>query len=288
VDMDYALKHPNASAGALDMLLKCGGKKGTAKMASATNTFISTAYDKACENLNSSLCVMPQVSYSDKHGNKKYMKPVDCPKMKCDRSTLGTFISKTKVSDFQWSCAKLVGGNIVPQDCKYTDKKLAQQQCLAKYGNTDVLPCVPGGGTFRALPMSECATKCLLNETKKLSYKVTGNYEIISRFQILNEYKLKPLMNCSIVRQSAVQLEHTLCWNVVDATDYIIAGLCIIGISFFFGNAVYMGATKRFNRKYWDNIYQETYDEMVAEEAGMAGEGVGAPLIADQTKGTSV
>jgi hypothetical protein len=282
VNLDYALKHPNASAGALDVLLKCGGKKGAAKMGDAAASFINTAYDKACTNLNGTLCVMPQVSYSDKHGNKKYMKPVDCPKMKCTRSTLKTFIAQTKVSDFQWGCAQLVKGNIIPKDCKYTDKKLAQQQCLAKFGNTDVLPCVPGGGTMRELPMSTCATKCLLNETKTLSYKVTGNFEILSRFQALDENKLKPLMNCSIIRQSAVQLEHTLCWNVVDATDYIIAGLSIIGITFFFGNAVYMGATKRFNRKYWDNIYPDTYDEMIAEE-GAAGP-AGQPLLGAQEK----
>merc|ERR1719247_3759980 len=180
--------------------------------------------------------------------------------MKCTRATLKTFIAQTKVSDFQWGCAQLEHGNIV------------------------VLPCVPGGGTMRELPMSTCATKCLLNETKTLSYKVTGNFEILSRFQALDENKLKPLMNCSIIRQSAVQLEHTLCWNVVDATDYIIAGLSIIGITFFFGNAVYMGATKRFNRKYWDNIYPDTYDEMMADEAAREGSGPGAPLLGAQEK----
>jgi len=281
VNMDYALKHPNASAGALDMLLKCGGKAGTAKMSGAANSFISKAYDSACKNLNSSLCVMPQVSYSDKHGNKKYMKPVTCPAMKCDHSTLKEFIANTTVSDFQWGCAAFVSGNIVAKDCKYTDKKVAQQQCLAKFGNTDVLPCLPsslGGGTVRKIPLSTCSTGCLLNATKQLSYKITGNFEILSRFEVLDNTKLKPLMNCSIIRQAAVQLEHTLCWDVVNATDYIIAGLAIIGIAFFFGNVVYLGAQKRFNRKYWDNIYPDTYAEMIAEESQSQ------PLMGDQSK----
>lgn len=268
VDLDYSLKHPNASMGAIDMILKCGGKAATADIIKTSDSFIADSNTKACSTLTNQLCNMPNVTYPGPHGHTNVLRPVQCPAKKCDKSTLKDFMNHTIVADFQWGCAKLVNGSIATVDCKFTNKDTAKKQCLAKYGNSDVLPCTPEGKTYRGVKLKECAKNCYMNNTKTFSATTYGNFELLQRFTHLQDRHLKPLLGCEIIRKGVVSLEHTLCWEVVNATDYIIAGLAIIGITFFLGMGIYLGAQKIFNRKYWEEFYKKHYDETYPDAAG--------------------
>lgn len=270
VDLDYALKHPNASMGAIDMVLKCGGKGGASGILTTGDKFISQSYSKACTELTTKLCTMPSFNYTSPNGNQKTMTPVTCPKSACNKKTLNDFMNKTIIADFQYGCAKLISGSIGvnPGTCIYTDQSVAKKQCLAKHGIAKVIPCTPSGGLSRSVNLRTCAKSCFMtNTTKAMASKIVGNYDILSRFDLLKTNRLEPLLKCNVIRAGVSKLEHTLCWEVVNATDYIVAGLAIIGITFFFGTAVYLGAQKVFNRKYWDERYQKvTYDEETSED----------------------
>jgi len=201
--------------------------------------------------------------------------------MECNADTLGKFINNTIIKDFQWGCAKLVGGTIKSTDCKFQNKTAASAYCQANYGSTVIQPCVPVTmQRTRDMTIPQCAGKmsgvkssdkygsgCLLPATKKLAQTVAGNYDMLNSFQTLLSDKVEPLVNCSTVRRSVVKLEKTLCWDVLSAVDYIIAGLAIIAITFFFGNGIYMGASKRFNRQYWDINYAHTELERLKDES---------------------
>lgn len=287
VDLDHSLKHPNASMGAIDMLLKCGGKSATASIIKTSDTFIDKSYTTACNTLTTQLCNTPNVSYPDAHGKTKTLLPVTCPKMKCDKTTLKDFINKTIVADFQYGCAKLVNGSIATVDCQFVDKDTAKKSCLAKYGNSDVLPCTPTGQTFRSTKLKTCAKSCFLNATKTLSSTAYGNFELLQRFTALKKKHLDPLLSCQIIRAGVTSLEHTLCWEVVNATDYIVAGLSIIGITCFLGVGVYLGAQKVFNRKYWQEYYPRHYDELFEGAGGTEGTEHSLPLLGGDSKSTA-
>lgn len=270
VDLDYALKHPNASMGAIDMVLKCGGKGGAANILATGDKFISQSYTKACTELTTKLCKTASFNYTSPNGNQKTLVPVTCPKIACNKQTLNTFLNSTKITDFKYGCAKLISGSIGvnPGTCIYTDRDVAKKQCLAKHGIAKTIPCNPDGGTTLAVVnLRQCAKSChLSNTTRVMSNKIIGNYDILTRFDQLKVKRLEPLLKCNVIRAGVSKLEHTLCWKVVNATDYIIAGLAIIGITFFFGTAVYLGAQKVFNRKYWDVHYPDTYDKETSDD----------------------
>lgn len=253
VGLDYGLKHPNASS-PLDILVGCHAETGAKKMADSAKYFEETSAHVACSTLNTTLCNKPPVKYPDKHGNIKTFLPVTCPQMQCSSATLGAFVKKTVVRDFEWGCAALEKGNIVTHDCRFNDKNEAQSHCLSKFGNTDTMPCVPGTHSpYRQVSLAQCNSTCLINTTMASSTTVVGNDELARRFRQLDEQQLRPLVDCSFIRQQATQVEHVLCWDVVDGTDYVIAGLCIIGITFFMGTFLYLAAYKRFHRSYLEH-----------------------------------
>jgi hypothetical protein len=286
VDLDHALKNPNASMGAIDMVLKCGGKGGASNILASGDTFISQSYSKACTELTTKLCKTPAFNYTSPNGNEKTMKPVTCPNIACNKQTLNLFMNQTIVADFKFGCAKLISGSIGvnPGTCIYEDRDVAKKKCLANHGIAKVIPCTPTGGTSRNVNLRTCAKSCYMtNTTKAMSSKIVGNYDILSRFDLLKTKRLQPLLQCKIIRAGVSKLEHTLCWDVVNATDYIIAGLAIIGITFFFGTAAYLGAQKVFNRKYWDVHYPDTYDKETSDDPD-AETAMTKPLISEGVK----
>jgi hypothetical protein len=267
VGLDYGLKHPNASS-PLDILVGCHGQEGAAKMTTTATYFTGATAQVACQTLNQTLCTMAPVSYPDVHGHTVSFNPVTCPDIQCTASTLKTYLDHTVVRDHQWGCAKLVGGNIETVDCQYDSKNTAKQECLGKYGNTEVNPCVPNqAAAYREVSLRDCNSTCLLNTTKIASMDVVGNYDLGTRFKTVTETQITPLTDCSFIKEKATQLERTLCWDVVDSTDYIMAGLIIIGITFFVGNFIYLSAQKRFHRCY-------LAERWPAERARLLGEAV--------------
>lgn len=250
VGLDYGLKHPNASS-PLDALVGCHGTSGASKMANVTGYFTEAASQVACATLNNTMCGLPAVQYPDTHGNTQTFLPVTCPQIECNNETLPTFIEQTVVRDFQYGCATLNNGNIVTQSCQYTNKTEAQEQCLLQYGNTDTMPCVPGtSDAYRNFTLQQCNSTCLLNTTLTAASTVVGNNDLNVRFKKVDEEGLMPLVNCSFIKEQATEVEHTLCWDVLEAVDYVMAGLVIIGITFFLGGFLFLAAYKRFYRNY--------------------------------------
>merc|ERR1711939_913090 len=250
VGLDYGLKHPNASS-PLDILVGCHGEAGAGKMADASTYFVEAASTAACQTLENTLCKIPSVSYPDKHGNTVTIQPVQCPAGTCNNHTLRNFVSQTSVLDFQWGCASLENGNIVTHHCVYNDKETAKDRCLHNFGISQTMPCVPNSpNAYRNVSLLQCNQSCLVNTTQMAAATVVGNWELGSRFKTVEENGLQPLVNCSFVREQATTLEHTLCWDVVEATDYVMAGLIIIAIAYFCGNFVYLMAHKRFHVRY--------------------------------------
>lgn len=265
VGLNHDLRYPNATPQVLDMVMKC--PKVDPSLTSSTSTYLDQAYATSCTTLNSSLCLMAQISYYDDHGATTYLDPVKCPNIPCNANTLARYINETVVNDFQWGCATLVSGNIETKNCQYMSKTTAENSCESLYGERSVRPCLPSstGSTdkYRVLNLTGCGDKCLINSTKSLAYATVGNYDIISKFGTINSEQVTPLINCSMIREAMVSLENSLCYDVSNGIDYVIAGLSIIGICFFLGLPVYLGAQKRFNRTYWDDIYREkTFPEL--------------------------
>jgi hypothetical protein len=250
VGLNYGLSHPNASS-PLDVLVGCHGETGATKLAQTSKYFEQASAGVACSTLNHTMCNLAEVAYPDKHGTTQRFKPVTCPEIQCTAATLPEFMKKTVVRDFLWGCGTLKSGNIVTKDCAFPDKAKAKNECLSKYGNTDVLPCLPGSDTanYREISLSQCNSTCFHKETKQHSFTVVGNYEVGTRFAAL-QAKIQPLSDCTFVKQQASLFEHKLCWDVVEGCDYIMAGLTVIASAFFVGNFIYLGAYKRFHRKY--------------------------------------
>lgn len=254
VGMNYGLQHPNASS-PLDMLIGCHGESGATKMTETSKYFQRTAAHVACDTLNKTMCNAKTVSYPDKHGAIKHFDPVTCPQIQCSAATLGEFVEKTVVRDFQWGCAKLEGGNIVTKECSFNDKATAQNACLKKFGNTDVMPCLQGSASpYREVSLTQCNKTCYHEDVKKHSFTVIGNRELGVRFEKVHN-GIKPLSDCSFVRAEAALFEHKLCWDVVEGSDYVMAGLTVIATAFCIGNFVYLGAYKRFHRKYLGDLW---------------------------------
>lgn len=250
VGLDHGLKFPNASS-PLDILVGCHGQQGASKMSTTASYFTTATSQVACQTLNHTLCSQPPVSYPDTHGNTQTFQPVTCPDVQCTESTLKQYLDQTVIRDHQWGCAHLVGGNIQTENCQYTDKEQAKQACLGAFGNTEVQPCVPNMAVaYREVSLRDCNSTCLVNTTKTASTTVVGNYELGSRFKTVTAKQITPLTDCSFIKEQALKLERTLCWDVVESTDYVVAGLSIIGITFFFANFVYLSAQKRFHRCY--------------------------------------
>jgi len=256
VGLDHGLLYPNTST-PLDMIVGCHGEVGAKKMADSTRYFQETSSHVACSTLNQSLCGMPPVVYPDVHGNSVSFLPVRCPRMACNSATLGTFIKNTTVRDHMWGCAVLKNGKIMTKDCSFTDQNAATDHCLKSVGNTDTMPCLPNKAeAYREVSLQECNRTCLLNTTQAGASKVVGNADLRTRFMHLEKEQLLPLMDCTFIRQHAREIEKVLCWDVIDGTDYVTAGLCIIAVTLFVGNFVYLAAYKRFHRSYIESSDQ--------------------------------
>jgi len=268
--LDQGLKYPNQSS-PLDMLVGCHGEMGAQQMAHTTQYFTQASSAVACTTFNKTMCDLPTVTYTDKHGQSQSFKPVTCPDVPCDETTLPRYMNETVIKDHLFGCATLEGGNIVSHDCLYNDTATAKDKCLTKYGNTDVLPCVPSDTPgvhepFAVKSLVECNSTCLMNSTRISATKVVGNSELGLRFQAVAKNKLVPLQDCSFARAQATEVEHALCWDVVEATDYLITGLCIIAITFFFGTFIFLMAYKRFHRNYLNTIDPKTQIPKWAKE----------------------
>jgi len=280
VALNHGLAHPNASS-PLDMLVGCHGETGATKMVESAKYFEHTAVHVACETLNKTMCKAEAISYPDKHGKTMTFKPVQCPaSTDCsDLSSLNTFIKSTLVRDFQWGCATLVGGNIVTKQCQYSDKATAKDACLKKFGNTDVMPCVPGSTEpYKEVSLAQCNKTCHHTSVKEHSRTVVGNHKLASSFKTIED-QIKPLSDCSFVREQAALFEHKLCWDVSKGSDYIMTGLTIIAISLLVGNFIYLAAYKRFHRKYLGERWADEREHILDGDAGGVNDPGGQPLL---------
>jgi hypothetical protein len=235
--------------------------------------FQATTTNAACFILNTTLCPTPAVAYTDTNGGSATLLPVSCPKggdgndLPCNVHTIDTIMNKTVVRDFQWGCSALDGaGKLIAKQCQYQDKSAAETGCLAAFGNTNVRPCAPGGKDFRQVSLLECSTGCLMNATRKMAFQAVGNQALSLQFGGIYHKQLEPLMSCSFMRGAAVQLQRTLCHGVVNATDYMILALAIIGFSLFFGNFFYLGAHKRFHKGYSEENWPATRASFLGED----------------------
>lgn len=283
VGLHHGLTHPNASS-PLDILVGCHGETGATKMVESAKYFEHTAVHVACETLNKTMCAAEEISYPDKHGATQSFHPVVCPQLACkDEASLATFMKETVVRDFLWGCAKLESGNIVTEQCQYTDKAKAKDECLKAYGNTDIMPCVQGStAPYQEVSISVCNRTCHHASVKEHSRTVVGNYELAGGFKTIG-HKIKPLSDCSFVREQAARFEHKLCWDVVSGSDFVMAGLMVIAVAFLVGNFIYLGAYKRFHRKYLGERWAEERERILyGADAGAGQPLLGAPRDADQ------
>merc|ERR1711959_97229 len=222
------------------------------------------------------VCNTPAVAYTSKHGVKKKLQPVPCPALPCNEANLQAFVAQTRIHDFMYGCATLVFGNIMTKDCLFTDHTTAQKHCIKKWGNTDVGPCY-GKSTarYRNLTMVQCAKECAdKNRAAKVKsvlvddYLATGLKDVAAKINYYTTDKF--------VHDPVRKVEQTLCYESAEATDYIIAASCLVGLSFMCAFVIFMGAQKRFNTRYSEEQWPETRESLDSGDT--------QPLLGHETK----
>jgi hypothetical protein len=249
-------------------------KPGAQQFKSHADGIVQRAVKQACTT-HEKLCKKPAYKYPNKHGVNEELKPVQCPNIPCNEKNIDAFVKGTQIHDFEFGCAKLSKGNIVTVDCKYTDHAVAKKECLAKYGNTDVIPCdMHTGQRYRNLTMAECVTNCTKNYTVADVKKVLKNDQLATGLKSVAT-KVDYYSTDKWVHDPVRALENSLCWDVTEATDYCIAASCLVALTFTVGFCIYFGAQKRFNTRYSDEHWPET---------SQGGDGSSQPLLGQDTK----
>jgi len=238
---------------------------------------VERAVKQACTT-HQKLCQTPAYKYPSKHGVNEELKPVVCPKMTCNETTISKFVSNTQINDFQFGCAKLKSGNIVTVDCKFKSHDDAKRECLAKYGNSDVIPCdMHTGARYRNLTMAQCVTNCTNKNTQASVQKVLKNDQLATGLKSVAD-KVDYYGTDKWVHDPVRKLETSLCWDVTEATDYCIGACCLVGLTFIVGFCIYFGAQKRFNTRYSDEHWPET------SQGGDGADGSTQPLMGQDSK----
>jgi len=244
---------------------------GASKFMTHASGVVDRAVTQACAS-QKALCDRPAVSFPNKHGVTKSLKPVVCPTYACNQLTLEKYLLETRVHDFQFGCGALVFGNIVTKDCLFTDRTTAEKHCLEKYGNTDVEPCVAGStARFRNLTMSDCASGCIDQGRKDATKEVLIQNHLASNLRVVAA-KINYYTTDKFVHDPTRKVEQTLCYEATEACDYIVATACLIALTNMFAFGVYLGAQKRFNTRYSAEHWAET-------RGALSGGASGQPLL---------
>jgi len=272
VALDDSLHKPNTTSPFNLILSAHSINTGASQLYHTSGDAASTSATDACTALHDHLCNQPAVTYTDKHGTTQTLHPVSCPtNITCSNETLQQYTSETVVRDFLWGCGNLQNGKIVVRSCGYTSKSDAQSKCLAKYGNSDATPCYPNtDANYLSVTIAECANNCTKEQYKNASAEVNLYEEMATGFDDIAT-RITPYKDTAFIDDAVTSLQKSLCWDMIDGTDYVLWGLCILGVVFFFANIVYLGAIKRFNRRYRkDEWWPKTHDLIMQDREQLA------------------
>jgi len=284
VGLDYALTDPT-KASPIEFFVPnyTHVEPGAQQVMLHASGIVSRAVAQACET-HEALCNMPAFQYPDKHGTMHSLSRATCPaNLQCRNSTLATFVAQTTVNDFMHGCAKLDSNQEIQAiDCKYQSQDEAKTACIQMEGNTVTLPCVPGTtDRYRSLSLAQCAANCSSANTTALSKRVLKNDQLARGLQEVAS-SVEYYTTDKFVHDPVRAIEKTLCWDTMAGVDYVEMGCVLIAVFFSIGIPFYFGATKRFDKRYSDENWPQTVQEL--EKGSGGGSGETQPLLSAQTQ----